>query len=173
MITTAQSPWHHRDHSPTSPPSPVHPLRSQQQRSDDHNVTITTARLPQRCCHHSPTRAHHCTRLARTLSSSRAWHACSRACNGDVATVVTQQSQLHYRHVIIVTAILRCTRTHTLYCSLCATRACPPSLHIRKLPHSAGAECSISKMEISSFICFLFFSSASSLSFISSVCRYM
>ena len=162
---TARSPWHHRDHSPTLLPSPVHPLHLRQRRGDDDNATITTARLPQR-------RRHHCPLVLTVAPAWRTPHP-HPARNGNVATVATRRSQPHYRHIVITTAILRCARMHASYRSLCATRACPPSLHIRKLPHSAGAECSISKMEISPFICFLFFSSASSLYFISSVCRYM
>jgi hypothetical protein len=124
------------------PPSPAHPSRSRQRRGDDNNVTIATAQLPQRCHWHCR------ARLAHTSSSSRpwpaprphptlgAWPARLRACNGDVAMMMTRRLQPHYRHVVIVTAVLRCTHMHASYRSLRTTHACPPSLHIRKLPYT-------------------------------------
>jgi hypothetical protein len=98
------------------PSSPAHPSHSQQRRGDDDNVTIATAQSPQR------RHWHHCARLAHTSSSSRPWPARPRVHNGDVAITTTQRSQPHYRHVIIVTAILSPRRRRH-----CARLACTSS----------------------------------------------
>ncbi|KAF8119532.1 hypothetical protein EV363DRAFT_1591734 [Boletus edulis] len=132
------------------------PSRSQQRRGDDDDTTIVLSRSSRRRCDHSPSPGP-CPylALARTplpsqqrrgddddtptsRSPSRPLHPPRlRARNRDVVTMTTRRSQPRDCHVV-VTAILRCARTHAaLYRSLCAIRARPPFLHIRKLARLA------------------------------------
>jgi hypothetical protein len=107
-----------------------------QRQCDDRKRTIgTSSLLPPSYCHvvvvtapawHTP----------HPHPALGAWPARLRVCNGNMATTTTQQLQPHHRHVVIVTAVLQCARTHASYRSLCATHACLPSLHIRKLPYT-------------------------------------
>jgi hypothetical protein len=95
------------------------------QRSQPHycHVIIVTAILSPRRCHRDR------ARLARTLSSSHPWPARPCAHNTDVATTTTRRLQLHYHHIVIVTAILspRCRR-HRARLAHTSSSSCPWSL---------------------------------------------
>jgi hypothetical protein len=77
------------------------------------------------------------THLVLTLPS----RAQRRRGDNDNAMIVAALSTRHDRDchggVVIMTALCDAhARMHTSYRSLCATRTCPPLLHIRKLPYT-------------------------------------
>jgi hypothetical protein len=142
IVTAILSPHHRRHHraclahtSSSSHPWHTHP------HARNADVATTTMRRSQPHYRHIVIFTAPAWRTPRPHPALGAWPARLRVRNGNVATTTTQRLQPHYCHVIIVTAVLRCAHTHASYRSLHTTHACPPSLHIRKLPYMyAGFE---------------------------------